>query len=140
MFLQLFTLWIYRCRPKLNVTNARNCLFMFKINQQIEKNSLKRNFYGIMNQCKHKHATSLVYIIKNWELCILLITLELTLRFWLIVRNDLLKHYKNYKNQKITFDQTREQAPLTHETKCVIKFLHFPYKNAWARGFHVVFH
>lgn len=96
-----------------------------KLISRKKKNSLKRNFYGIMNQCKHKHATSLVYIIKNWELCILLITLELTLRFWLIVRNDLLKHYKNYKNQKITFDQNREQAPLTHETKCVIKFYIF---------------
>lgn len=139
MFLQLFTLWIYRCRPKINVTNARNCLFMFKINQQIEKNSLKRNFYGIMNQCKHKHATSLVYIIKNWELCILLITLELTLKFWLIVRNDLRKHYKNYKNQKNHIWPKSWASPFNSWNKMCNKVFTFSIQKCMSQRFSCCF-
>lgn len=36
---------------KMNVTYARNCLFMFKSNLQI-KNQPEKNIFGALNQCK----------------------------------------------------------------------------------------
>lgn len=57
-----------RFRPKINVRNARNRLFMFKTNQQTKKSVLKRTFHGILNQFKQKHGTNLkklVYMTKN---------------------------------------------------------------------------
>lgn len=57
-----------RFRPKINVRNARNCLSMFKTNQQTKKSVLKRTFHGILNQCRQKHGMrlkELVYITKN---------------------------------------------------------------------------
>lgn len=47
------------------VSNDMNCLDMFKTNKQTEKSA----FTGVLNQCKHKHGTSLAYITKNSELC-----------------------------------------------------------------------
>lgn len=43
----------------MNVTNARDCLYMFKTNYQIEKISLKNNSIGEMNQCNQKHEHEL---------------------------------------------------------------------------------
>lgn len=54
--------------PKMNVTNARNCLFMFKTNKQIGKSARKRTVTGILNQCKQKQRA--LYC----ELCISLLT------------------------------------------------------------------
>lgn len=58
----------FRFRPKGNGTNARKCLLMFKTNLQIDKSALKITLTVILNQCKQKHHTSLVYLTKTWTL------------------------------------------------------------------------
>lgn len=61
------------------------------------------------SKCKQKHDLSFVYIAKNWELCIWLITRRLPLKcfadFWSIVNN---------KNGKIIIDLNRGHAPLLY--------------------------
>lgn len=48
----------------MNVTNARNCLFICEINWQKEKRARKRMFTGLLNQIQ-KHGVNVVYIKKN---------------------------------------------------------------------------
>jgi hypothetical protein len=48
----------------------------------------------ILNLCKQKQGRSLVYMTKSCELCILHITLQLTLKFHLFTKNAFLKHCK----------------------------------------------
>ena len=75
---------------------------MLKMNKKIDKLSRKRFFTGILNICKQKQGTSLVYMTKNCEHCILFITLRLTLKFHFIIRNHSLSIVNN-KNSKIEF-------------------------------------
>lgn len=44
----------------MNVTNARNCLFICEINWQKEKRARKRTFTGLLNQIQ-KHGMNVVY-------------------------------------------------------------------------------
>lgn len=48
----------------MNVTNARNCLFICEIHLQKEKRARKRTFTGLLNQIQ-KHGMNVVYIKKN---------------------------------------------------------------------------
>lgn len=52
-------------------------LSRYKKKKKIEK----KPFYGTLNLCQQKHCTSLVYVTKNCEFCILLITLQMPLKF-----------------------------------------------------------
>lgn len=49
----------------MNVTNARNCLFICEINWQKEKRARKRTFTGLLNQIQ-KHGMNVVYIKKEY--------------------------------------------------------------------------
>lgn len=65
-----------RLRPKLSMKETLgNVLICSKINKQIGRKST-----GMLNQCNQNHGKSLVYITRNCDLCILLITLRLTLK------------------------------------------------------------
>lgn len=57
----------------------------------------KRTYTGILNQCKQEQDTNLatVYMRKNCELCNFLITIRLTLRFWLIIKMHFKSSIKN---------------------------------------------
>lgn len=83
--------------PKTNEINARNYLFisMLKTNYNRYKLALKRTSTSILNQSKHKRDTNIVYMTKNCEICILIITPQLPLKIWLIIRNGFIKHYKH---------------------------------------------
>lgn len=39
--------------------------------KKIKKKTLEQNSIGILNQCKQKQSTSLIYITKNCKLCFL---------------------------------------------------------------------
>lgn len=67
-------------------------LFVFNIHTSSERLShLFRCTNLEFSKCKQKHDTSLVYITKTCKLCFSLITLRLTLKFRLIIRNALTK-------------------------------------------------
>lgn len=63
---------------KMNKTNIRISLFMFKRIADRKISLKKKTVTGILNQCEQKHAASLVFITKICEFCILLITVHLT--------------------------------------------------------------
>lgn len=56
----------------------------------------------IISEIIKKLGTSLLYITNICKLFILLINLRLTLIFWLIIRNALIKHFKQQKKVKLT--------------------------------------
>lgn len=47
-----------------------------------------------------KTNTSFVYITKNCKVCFSLIPQRQTLKFWLTIKNTLLKHRKHQKHKK----------------------------------------
>lgn len=59
-----------------------------------KKNHIEEEITGLLNQHKQKEDTNIVYITKNCNICILLITLRPTLKFKWIIRNAILKHSK----------------------------------------------
>lgn len=78
--------------------------------------SWKRTKTSILSYCKQKRGTCLVDITKNCELYILLMTLRLTLKFWLTIGNAILKDGKQQIG-KIKFDPNRDHAPLKYNKK-----------------------
>lgn len=90
----------FSLRPKINVLNVTNCSSMLKMNKNIEKHLAKRFVYEILNLYKRKQGTGPVYNTQNREICILPITLPLTLKIYVIIRNVLL-----------VFDPNRDNAP-----------------------------
>lgn len=64
-----------------------------------------------MNERKTKQGTGLSYMTKNYELCIFLVTLRLTIKFWLIIRNALLNHCKQWNEQNKIWPN-RDNVPL----------------------------
>lgn len=77
-----------------NVYNA--FVGLLNVNQNL---SLDRR---IISEIIKKLGTSLLYITNICKLFILLINLRLTLIFWLIIRNALIKHFKQQKKVKLT--------------------------------------
>lgn len=78
-----------------------------------------------MSYCKQKRGTCLVDITKNCELYILLMTLRLTLKFWLTIGNAILKDGKQQIG-KIKFDPNRDHAPLKYNKK-----INVPINRQW---------
>lgn len=60
----------------------------------MSKNQIKRDFQWYNEPIKQKQDTKLVYTTYNREPCILVITLRLTLKFQLIIKNAFLKNCK----------------------------------------------
>lgn len=77
-----------------------------------------------MNQYIQKLGKSIVYMTKIYEPCILLITLRLTLKILLIIRDAFLKHYKNIEKKKIDLNhnQTLLVSPVTGNLMVNISF------------------
>lgn len=80
-FRSCFCLTLENSRHKMNATNVRNCLFVFKRNEQIKKISLKMNFYRYTESMCMSCINKIVYIgsahgLVNWltkdlsQLCI----------------------------------------------------------------------
>lgn len=73
-----FTIW-------MTLTIARNYLFMNKTLTD-RKNMFEKDLLKYIEPMWTKHWTSLFYIAKNCELCIFLIFLRLSFKFWSIIR------------------------------------------------------
>lgn len=86
----LFTFWTLKWKFLFKIKKPewykRYELFIYtknELEQRVirEYSAWTRTFTGIWNKCKHKQSTSLVCMTKNYELCILLKTMRLTLKF-----------------------------------------------------------
>lgn len=76
-----------------------------------------------MNQYIQNHGTNIVYMTKIYEPCILLITLRLTLKILLIIRDTFLKHYKNIEIKfDLNHNQTLLVSPVTGNLMVNISF------------------
>lgn len=76
-----------------------------------------------MNQYIQKLGMSIVYMTKIYEPCILLITLRLTLKILLIIRDAFLKHYKNIEIKfDLNHNQTLLVSPVTGNLMVNISF------------------
>lgn len=65
------------------------------------------------SKCKQKHGLRFVYITGNCELCIMLLTRRLTLKFLMTRRTVSLKHCKYQKRKHyLFFDQDRDHCSL----------------------------
>lgn len=91
--------------------------FIFGLNREIQN-------------VKKKHYLSSVYITKNCELCISLITQQLTINFWLTIWNALPKPCKHLKLE-INFVQNRGYVPLYYTSNIkltsFINILYIPF-------------
>lgn len=76
-------------------------------------------------------GTGPVYITKNCSLCIFLISLRLTLRFWLVIRNFMhFQYIVNNKNRKMKFDQNFAPLKIKSWSKKVMSLI-FLCKHAY---------
>lgn len=80
-----------------------------RLKNQLEKEHF---FFSKWTTVNKKHETSLVYLTMNSDPSLCTLILQLTLKFWLIIRNAFLKHCT--QNRKIKFNQNREHEVLKH--------------------------
>lgn len=67
-----------------------------------------------------KHDTSLVYLSKNFEFFISLITIQLTFQFWINIINTLVKHFTHLKLENIKTSSQFVTMPLQNKgTYCL---------------------
>lgn len=102
-------------------------IYLFVLNINTHFQAFVTFILGInleFSKCKKNDDLSFVYITKNCEPCITLITRLLKLKFWLTISISIMKHYKHWK-RKNKFDQHCDHVPLTLIRWCYIYSLLF---------------